>query len=1066
MTTTREPGFGLVLFSRAVATATLAAVGAGPRQSSYTEAGPVPGHPVSESDWRPQISAAQSIDLTAATLRGSYPGREGAEVLLRLGSDSSTNDYRSWQEPVLVTGWTAPADGWGGSSAWTSYAATVITETQTIVIVAVDASGNGQTWSYDPRTGTWTTLYDWDAGSLDGLLLPIGLTYDEREGLLLLWSGAGVTSGVDQVAYSSDDGGVTWSQYSREFLDSALVGYTDGIYRVVPDGDRDWLMVAFDDPISGTSGQYASSDRGVTWELVNGAAIAASGVPVLGPSGFVWVYVDGVTSDLKAAVASSPRAAFADVATLDSTIDYDACWAVADYDGTIYAYARGTAGAGHLDELSCWRSTDGGYTWERYGWGVWAMSSTTQYVQPFVLVAAAGSVFVVSTTIGNASTDGTVQLIRLGGWSQVSHGRGKATQGSAHRFGFGLPDSSSGDSFGALYLPISAPGNLQWTAVVGTGTVSLTGAIPSLELTTTAGQAQTYVATSANHGAYASAACDVRIGASGSADLATIGSTGAGVEMLVILQTTAGHRYVAAVDIGSDGIQLRDGATIRQSVSMSMTGQFTQIRLAVRRSTMTAWYSRDDGLTWVRWAVGETVTNAAGTGVAEDQLLWGNGVLAVGHSYWRHVGFATDADWQYGTDGLTDLGNTPATRTLGHAFGRTVPGRGWTYPVPFATSSGEDVGRLSGSGGPTNRGEVVELPAGHEHPVEALDPMELPSPRRTWEATDDSEVLLVWDQGAEGERWSGGAVALLVIGTPGEWLLEEDDGSTGWTTLGTLDLAIGTGLTWTRVGATVIPRTGTTAIATRIARNALRGGTFDLDGDCRRILRNSAGFWTDSAGKQQVRITLEGVDGSEAGNGTAGVLCAGGGVLVVYPTSDAPRRYLRVSAAAGQACPGGVYSAGVVAVGEVLGLDDPDWTWSSDAQTVRSSSADSDGTTHTTELGPIHRVVRYGWSSGAVLRRSRRLASDPDVYEASGGVPFGSEGNQVDLAAVVEDLESGSIPCVLVPRLPGATATILDPTLWVYGRITNPSVTLGGVVGTEGVDDVVTVSGITVTELR
>jgi hypothetical protein len=350
------------------------------------------------------------------------------------------------------------------------------------------------------------------------------------------------------------------------------------------------------------------------------------------------------------------------------------------------------------------------------------------------------------------------------------------------------------------------------------------------------------------------------------------------------------------------------------------------------------------------------------------------------------------------------------------------------------------------------------------HGVDAADPILFPSPRRTWQ-TSDVDTALVYDQGANQQTWFGGALALLVVGVPRLWVLERDDGGAGWETLGTLDLALGTGLTWTRIGRTVVPRTGTTTISRRIAEGELVDGTIDLDGLCRRITANSAGFWTDDATQQQVRITLDGVTGAEAGNGTAGVLCAPGGVLVTYPTTEPPRRYIRVRAATSQVSPDNRYEAGIVAVGRVVGLGTPGWGQSSVLQVSRVYATSSDGVATATQLGPPRRQISYTWPEAAPLLELRTLAAAPSAIKASGGVPIGTELNQIDLPALVETLESGAVPCALV-ILPSATGTVTDRTLWAFGRLLGVGVGLTTTGGAEGVDEVVTVSGIVLEEIR
>ena len=53
------------------------------------------------------------------------------------------------------------------------------------------------------------------------------------------------------------------------------------------------------------------------------------------------------------------------------------------------------------------------------------------------------------------------------------------------------------------------------------------------------------------------------------------------------------------------------------------------------------------------------------------------------------------------------------------------------------------------------------------------------------------------------------------------------------------------------------------------------------------------------------------------------------------------------------------------------------------------------------------------------------------------------------------DLQSGQVPCVLLPKLPAASATILDPTLFHYGLFASDVLEVTGVTGTEGDNEIV-----------
>jgi hypothetical protein len=216
--------------------------------------------------------------------------------------------------------------------------------------------------------------------------------------------------------------------------------------------------------------------------------------------------------------------------------------------------------------------------------------------------------------------------------------------------------------------------------------------------------------------------------------------------------------------------------------------------------------------------------------------------------------------------------------------------------VPDATASGESIGYLAAAGGATRAVETVSLPAGHAYPSEAIYPALYPSPRREWRATSPSEARWIWDQGADGHAWYGGALAIPVLRADcREVEVSVDDGAGGWTVLGTLDK--GWDVSYTLSGSTLIPRSGTATIDRYLAEGELVGGyvVCSTGGGpvARRIARQSAGYWTTDSSEQQVRITIEGADGTEDTSGT-GEIVHHSGVLVVYPSSALVRRYVRV----------------------------------------------------------------------------------------------------------------------------------------------------------------------------
>ncbi len=1078
-----DPGFGLVLIDGGISSSTLTAVGAGGAGSAdsiYTEAGPGPGAPVpadSASKWRPQIRQAQTVSVSVVTVRGGFPGRDGAQVLSRLAGETA-NDSRSWQEPCLITDWSSPADGWGSAIAYTDYAATVIEETGVIVVVAMDnATNNGQTWSYAPQTGVWTTLYDWDAGALDGLNAPLGMTYDASRSRLILWSGnddfRGITGFVMAIAYYSDDFGVTWQRYSQGVVygQAGLQGSSGTDITVAQAPSGEWMLCTQRFAID----QWASSDRGVIWEKIADLAIDR-GRLVYGPAGFALIGIDG-SSDLVCWMSASARGPLALVSTV-AVGDYLGCVACVDGDGTIYVVAQGaTAGPpGTLGNLTAFRSFDGGLTWTKYEWGVYRSGSATVYLTPLQLLASSGAIYLFATPFGSSSTNSTIAILKLGGWSQVAHGVGEYYALSQYRHGWGTVSAAT-NAWSVGYVPIALPQNQAWTAGAATGTAAFS-AEPGLHLSTTAGQAIDYFAGGPGPALFACAEVAVRLATSGNVTLATMGAAGGGAYFNLVL-SGVGYYYEARVDIASNGLQLREIGTpaILASATTDMTAVTTpvptsgyvHVRLSLTKGNASAWYSRDGGLTWVRWANAVTIPNIAPF-AANDVAFFGIAAPQVGDAYFRLVGVAGSADWNYGIDSLSDIGSSAQNGVRGHIIGRSVPGLGYAYPIPFAGVSGARMPLLTATGGPTYLGETVVLPVAYTYPVTALSPIDSPRPSLEWRSTDAAACRFVYDQGADQSSWYGGGVALIVIRAwPRQWVLERSENGTAWTTLGTLDLAVGTGLSWARVGRTITP-TGAPTIARYFQRDELKAG-YLLDGTyARKINSNSPGFWQASGTNQALRLQIAGATGADPASGTAGVLVAPTGVLCAYPAADTATRYLRITIAASQVTPDGTYHAGIAGIGEILGVGaDPSWQWTVTHQMARRVTRFTDGGLAARRVGPSHRIGRYTWPDGIALQKMRLLTDVPDYVAISGGSPIGTmEDAWSSLPqALGSRLESGTLPVVMLPRLPTTDGvTLTQPELVLYGLAAADSIMLTGQPGgTEGVSEILVVDGFSVEEL-
>lgn len=1035
------PWGGWLVFDTRLTPDVITAQGAGTYDSAYTQAGPGPGHPEpqdSASRWRPQVSGAQSVGLRVVTLQGGFAGRRGASVGYLLESDAANTDIRGWDEPTLLTDWTTTSTAWNnGTIGFWSAAVNPVTHE---IVITVRGSSLQRTLVYQPRTDTWTNGYNW-AGN-QGLVDPVAMAFDpERAERLLMWTGDGTAGDLETIAYSSDDNGASFDFYSRGWNDTTFTGVNDRSTVAVAAG-LDWLM-------TNGSRQWASSDRGVTWESIED--MSADGVEFQAlrtASGYAIVYLTDVTSRPAIRLLGSPRTPFS-IATeieIDSTTVDEVVACVAP-DGIIYAVA------GVDGRLLVYRSIDDGATWAKYTWEASDNGNTADIV-PRALVSAAGALYVIGTSGGTAN--GWLNVWRLGGWSNVENGPGGDANYNSRRgrHGYGQYGGSGAAATGRAYTPANMPESQGWTRAFALGTRSLT-AVPGLQIATTGANGEQFghVSGESNLSHVGQAVLAVPTGG-------TI-TTNSKVHVSPELSNNV-YSYGLAIRIDTDGIRVENGAgTLLGTAAVACTSKI-HIRWHLTKGKGSVWYRLPTTTKWTAVVVDGTVTDTATPLGATDGLRWAHrsGGATDTTSVWYMVGWVSGGAFHYDVDSPTDLDDDYADGVRGLFFGKAIPSAAsGRVAVPDATASTEGMAFIAAAGGSTRWSEIVSLPVEYQHGIEQACPWLSPKPDRTWESTTtEDDVKVVWDQGANAESWYGGALALVVLNAqPRLFVLEVDDGAGGWTTIGTLDKGWSS-INYTRTGRTLVPRAGTATISRYLHEDELAGGyvVMNTAGDpvARRIVHNSAGYLTTDADKQQVRITLDGVDGTETANGS-GEIVHHSGIAVFYVTSEAQRRRLRVRIDDDAVVPDGVYRAGVMAIARVVAFPSTSWDWRKILQLSRTTRRGADQVLSARETGPARFVLAQGWADGVAAGKMRTLATDPDYFGVTTGIAVGTDEDAwtSPLQLIATWLESGEVPVVSVSKLPAASGTITDPSLYLYGVLQSDAVSISNVTGTEGVDE-------------
>lgn len=1042
-------------------------------ESQYTQAGAGPG--IAEADhlsrWRPVVTAAQDQGVEYVVVQGGYPGREGMSVAVR-PAGGTEEQYQSWSDYVLVTSVTVPVDNY--LETWNIFACAVRSDTGEIVIVATEAgTTDGATYSYDPRSETWTVGYDWTANQ--GLSEPICMAADPVvPGRVLLWSGksgAGIVRDEGTVAYYSDDSGVTWQVHAVGLYDVQMQGLFTTRAAVGVSRDEDWLM--FNENWS----QYASSDNGVTWEFIGSfPSIITSNQCIStiarGPRGYVVSYVQDANAYPCVRVLPSARTPVDEVVevVIEELICDDVVIA-ADYDGTLFAWVFADDGTQWHQETRVFRSVDGGYTWVKFTRHVWANSGGTDHpsMRQAIACCSHGHAYLIGR--GSESSVDAWWCVQFGGWSNVDAGSVvDDTVNRSDRMGWIPASAGAANGEGVCLIPFDGYTASGWTRTVGGVVAADTlddGGIHSV----VAGVGNTltisYLLGSTTI-EYAAGHARIRMIAAG-------GGTTLGAYLQVDLQDGT-DGYSARIRMGNSEIDVYDvGAGVsRASITEQITGTDFELRWHIWHGAITVWWRPVGGADWTRVASAVTLTAIGGGAVQSRIFLVFPSQNNTRELVLQMLAYALLGNWRQGLDVPADLALTPADGVRGIVHGRHLPPAGAGYPVPLLTTPARDLGFMHAFGGPAYTGELGAIPVKYRWPIEAIQPDYAPSPRLPWRATGTDEVNLVYEAPEGKPRYRGGAIALVTqrasFGTAEFYV---DDGAGGWSSLGILGKR--QSVSYDLSGCEVRP-SGSTTLGEYIPENALVDGYMELvtgSGNvARRIVRNSAGYFAASSG-QPVRIEVAGIDGTESATGTGWCIYPNG-MYISYPAGDSARRYYRIRIPSGQLVPAdrgedgetAAYDAGILFVAQVIGIGtEPDWSTTRRYAIPAVVSRRRDGSPTMTRTGQARRIWSYTWpaSDAYAMRRTDALA---DFIGGTGRtVAIGTEQDAwSEVPAVVDRLQGR--PLVLVARLPYVSNQLTSPDQWIYGlAVTDQFELVNQVGGWESISDLLAMGTLTVEEI-
>lgn len=1007
--TTPESG-GIVVWDERFSLASLSA-----SLSSYTEHTTRPGQAIPGSDasrLHLEVRGGQGSDLTAEVIQAGLPGDA-----LRLSYAVEAGDTRWWQPPIMATWWQPVRY----SDAATYEPAVCVTRRTGTLIV-----GAGTVGYY--LSGVSPTALATSADAIAGGSSPYALV-EVRDGLVLSLL---ITVSSASARVSRDDG-VTWDVYSTT-VDSPL---TNSVTRIVAASGPGGIVALATD---GTDmEQIASRDEGVTWSLVGELTGGSSPAVSLHPAGYFAMVAVGSVLGTPTAVVYRLSSAWEDASAVTGSAVAAATEATitCDHDGTIYVHCRVSG-----DAWACYESRDDGATWTSLGNAYDSDDTSTAPVNVRSAAYRGQTVIVGNHTANPGNEDGSVSMWMLGGW---------------YTDPITLQSTHSGVAAKSWCMGYDLPSDQGWTL---TGTAGTIGASTGYMTISTAGADGYYSIATATSGV-TSATYQLQLvsgGSLGTLEVHIIQSAndGANNSTISIRLTTTGFRVVdaiAGVSRGDYTYDLSSPAVI--AVHVSEAAQTCSVW--VRRPYETAWTLTHDGV---------TATSAAGAAVG---CRFGNGATGTAETRWWLV-----------TSGTIDSPITDGTGARVGVYG---------YPLRDAGTT-TDLAYLATARGPGVYAESYTIAVEHDYPVEAASPDVSPSPDRRWRSDTayPNPTLLAWDLGSNARSPIGDGIAVYVAGITAESVaLEYSDDGAAWTTVDTLALSgdcDAGSVAWARTGSLVTPEVASATVGDvyrRLQEGELRGGWIETigAGKHRRIADNTAGTWVDAAEAttQQATLTLSGVDGTEGSSGSGATIYWPAGLLLAMGSRET-HRYWRLAITPAGAGVTGYVEAGVILVGRVyLWGAEPDWEWSEQEVLPIERRRSPYGTPRDRTTGPPRR--RWSWSWDGLSLRGLRAdtrgsygSKDLPYYGESGGQPqVHREAVWDQIRAMLVRTDSGRLPVVafrLPARLSDGTlgsGTLLDPTQILYGQIVS-DLGVQGVLGTEGLDEVIRIEPLTIEEIR
>ncbi len=463
--------------------------------SSYDQASPKPGVPVSEQSTRMVLQASGEqparTELGIHSLRAGHPGLERAGYLWYDASEAEPEEF-GWDGPQIITGWQ--------SLFWSSDATEIaaypdlirLDSGKLLALGLQDKTTFAQTVKrYDPDAVTkWSTA---------GTFTPDTATAQLGPALCQLPSGrvlAFIATGTQIDVYFSDDDGSTWEPYSYRSLDVAVAHDDVRQLRAEYSAGEVLLLVQYEAVGTGrTCAQYASDDLGARFTQIEAdwkATTAAAGSEER-PSAIDIVDVDGAflvtyhhTPTSGSGNYRSRRIGSAFEKVTDATaaqiapgcsIDWKpggTAWR--DDSGVVFfIYTRIPSASG--SDLVPRRSTNAGDSWEQFDGdgGFFSGNFSNGHFHSYSAESIAGQAVLLARWFSETADEDPQSLaaVYLGGFSTHTAPAGEGITSFFDTEYCEFNKDSVRAISGGSWLPIANPSDVAWTAT-GTGSDTLT----------------------------------------------------------------------------------------------------------------------------------------------------------------------------------------------------------------------------------------------------------------------------------------------------------------------------------------------------------------------------------------------------------------------------------------------------------------------------------------------------------------------------------------------------------------------------------------------------------------